>query len=164
VTTELLRLRIDDDERFVPCAGLASLAEVLREQVQVTSVKVGCAEGYCGSCTVIVDDQPVLACLTPAITCEGKSVRTLDSPGELAGLQEALQQQLCERDAVQCGMCTPGIVALISSLIGQGEIESEEDIAPALAGSICRCSGYARIVDAVQHVLTSSLGKQKDSA
>lgn len=155
MTTELLKLTLDDDERFVPCSGLASLADVLREHVQVTSIKIGCAEGYCGSCTVIVDDEPVLACLTPAITCDGKSIRTLDGPGKLADIQGELQQQLCERDAVQCGMCTPGIVALMSALIAQGEIQSSSDIAPSLVGSICRCSGYSRIVEAVEHVAMS---------
>ena len=153
MTTELLKLAVNDDERLIPCTGLASLADVLRDELHITSVKVGCAEGYCGSCTVLVDDQPVLACLTPALTCEGKAIRTVDASGPLADLQEALQRRFCELDAVHCGMCTPGIVTTMSALIAGGEIRHRSDITDALVGSICRCSGYSRIVDAIDHVL-----------
>ena len=153
MTTQLLRLLVNDDERMIPCTGLASLADALREELHITSVKIGCSEGYCGSCTVLVDNEPVLACLTPAMICEGKAIRTVDSPGSIAEIQTALQQQLCDLDAVQCGMCTPGIVTVMSALIAGGEIRNRSDITNALVGSICRCSGYSRIVDAIDHVL-----------
>jgi carbon-monoxide dehydrogenase small subunit len=149
---ELVALDVNGDVRYVPITGLQSLADVLRQEVHLTCVKVGCAEGYCGSCTVLLDGEPVVSCLMPAIACEGRQVRTVDEPGELSGLQADLQRELCESDAVQCGMCIPGIVTLMSALIHQGEIRSAADISPALVGSICRCSGYARIVDAVERV------------
>lgn len=153
MTTQLLKLLVNDDERLIPCTGLASLADALRDELHITSVKIGCSEGYCGSCTVLVDNEPVLACLTPAMTCEGKTIRTVDAPGSLADIQEALQQQLCDLDAVQCGMCTPGIVTVMSALIANGQVRNRSDIPDALVGSICRCSGYSRIVDAIDHVL-----------
>lgn len=149
---ELVPLDVNDDVRYVPMTGLQSLAEVLRHEVHLTSVKIGCAEGYCGSCTVLVDDQPTIACLTPAIACEGRRIRTVDDPGTQADLHRALQGALCEGDAVQCGMCIPGIVTVASALIAQGRIRTEADIAPALVGNICRCSGYLRIVAAIEQV------------
>ena len=148
----MVELTVNGDPRYVPCSGLVSLATVLRDELQLTSVKVGCAEGYCGSCTVRVDGEPILACLMPAVMCDGRSVQTLDEPSDLSALQSALQQELCDTDAVQCGMCIPGIVALASSLIAQGEIRTAHDVPDALVGSICRCSGYTRIIDAIARV------------
>lgn len=148
----MIEMTVNTDPRYVPCSGLASLASVLRDELHLTSVKVGCAEGYCGSCTVRVDGEPILACLMPAIMCDGRSVQTLDEPSDLSELQSALQRELCDTDAVQCGMCIPGIVTLASSLIAQGEIRTAEDVPGALVGSICRCSGYTRIVAAIARV------------
>lgn len=148
----MVELTVNGDPRYVPCSGLVSLATVLRDELHLTSVKVGCAEGYCGSCTVRVDGEPILACLMPAVMCDGRSVQTLDEPSDLWALQSALQQELCDTDAVQCGMCIPGIVTLASSLIAQGEIRTAHDVPDALVGSICRCSGYTRIIDAIARV------------
>lgn len=158
---ELVQIDLNDDRRYLPCTGMASLAEVLREEAHLTSVKIGCAEGACGSCTVILDGEPVLACLTPALACDGRSVQTIDGPGALANVQQALQAALCDADAVQCGMCIPGIVVLVSALVEQGEIRTAGDIPSALVGSICRCSGYARIVSAIERVLVSTLPSHK---
>lgn len=155
---QLLTVTIDNDERVISCQGLVSLAEVLHDDLHCTSVKIGCAEGYCGSCTVLVEDEPVLACLTPAVLCDGKSIRIVDVPDEVATIQSALRRALCDTDAVQCGMCTPGIVTLVSALIKEGELTKASEIAPALEGSICRCSGYARIVEAIESVLVARGG------
>lgn len=150
---ELIEVTVNGDVHYVPCSGLTSLAEVIRDDMHITSVKIGCGEGYCGSCTVLVDGEPMVSCLLPAVMCDGRTIQTIDEPGSLEELQMALQRELYEADAIQCGMCIPGIVVLVSSLIELGEIQKSSDITPALVGSICRCSGYSRIVSAIERVL-----------
>jgi carbon-monoxide dehydrogenase small subunit len=160
---DMIEVVVNDDLRYLPCSGLMSLAEALRDELHLTSVKIGCSEGTCGSCSVILDGEPVLACLTPAAACDGRSVRTVDGPGELEHLQRELREALCEADAVQCGMCIPGIVVLASALIAQGEIRTSDDIPRALVGSICRCSGYTRIVSAIEQVLVSQPSERRST-
>jgi aerobic carbon-monoxide dehydrogenase small subunit len=127
---------------------MTSLASVLREQLALTGTKVACAEGFCGSCTVLVDGQPVAACLLPIAHVAGHTVRTvegLDVDGRLSPVQQALEAA----DAVQCGMCFPGIVISLTALLERTPRPAAEQIHDALVGNICRCTGYERVVGAV---------------
>ena len=125
------------------------LIDILREDLSLTGTKEGCGEGECGACTVLLDGKPVLACLTVAIQLPGREVLTIEGlarKGELSALQTAF----VEETAIQCGYCTPGMIMSAKALLTKNPDPEEEDIRMALAGNICRCSGYHQIIRAVQ--------------
>lgn len=124
------------------------LVEVLREMLGLSGTKDGCEQGTCGACTVLLDDRPVLACMTPAVECDGKAVRTIEglAQGEkLTGLQQAFLDQ----GAVQCGFCTPGMMMSATALLERSAKPTVDEIKKALEGNLCRCTGYNAIVAAV---------------
>ncbi len=126
----------------------ARLIDVLRNDLGLTGTKEGCAEGECGACTIVIDGAAVNACLVFAAQVQGKSVLTvegLSSAGEL----NALQKKFIETGAVQCGFCTPGILMSATALLARSPRPSQQQIRQALAGNLCRCTGYAAIVEAV---------------
>jgi carbon-monoxide dehydrogenase small subunit len=127
---------------------LTALARVLREELYLTGTKTACSEGFCGSCTVLVDDAPAVSCLMPVGMAAGRAVRTVESlappGGDLAPLQQAMQ----DSDAVQCGMCFPGVLMTLTAVLERGGRPSEAEVRAALVGNICRCTGYERIVAA----------------
>lgn len=125
------------------------LIDLLRDTFGLKGVKEGCSEGECGACTVLLDDEPVCSCIVPAFQANGKRVLTvegLEKNGEL----DALQQAFLTCDAIQCGFCTPGMLMAAKALLIKNPSPTEEEIKKALAGNICRCTGYAPIVKAVQ--------------
>jgi len=126
-----------------------TLLEVLREDLHLTGAKESCGEGACGSCTVLLDGAPVRSCLLLAIEAEGREVTTIEglaAGGKLHPLQEAF----VEHHAIQCGFCTPGMILTAKALLDAVPEPTEEEIRRALSGNICRCTGYAKIVDAVK--------------
>jgi carbon-monoxide dehydrogenase small subunit len=125
------------------------LLDTLRERLGLTGSKKGCDMGSCGSCTVIVDDIPVLGCLTPTVRCHGKSILTIEGVAE-RGTLHPVQKHLVEKGAIQCGFCTPGIVMTTIAFLKREADPSEHDIREALSGNLCRCTGYAKIVAAVK--------------
>jgi carbon-monoxide dehydrogenase small subunit len=125
-----------------------SLLDLLRDGLHLTGTKEGCVEGECGACTVLVDGRPVDACLYAAHAADGRSVRTIEGVGT-AAQPSPLQQAMVEAGAVQCGFCTPGFVMTLTALLECTPHPSEHEIRQALAGNICRCTGYSQIVDAV---------------
>ncbi len=127
----------------------ARLLDVLRDQLGLTGTKEGCAEGECGACTVIVDGRAVNSCVMLAVQARGKEVLTVEGlahDGEL----DLLQQKFVEYGAVQCGYCTPGMLMSAKALLMGNPVPSEQDIRIALAGNLCRCTGYSAIVGAVK--------------
>ena len=126
-----------------------TLLEVLREKLNMKGVKKGCGEGECGSCTVLLDGQPVVSCLLPAAKVANRNVLTIEGvskDGKLHPIQEAFM----EAGAVQCGFCTPGMILSAKALLDQCPSPSTEDIRTALSGNICRCTGYVQIQEAVK--------------
>jgi len=126
-----------------------TLLEVLREDLHLTGAKESCGEGACGTCTVLLDGAPVRSCLLLAIEAEGREVTTIEglaAGGKLHPLQEAF----VEHHAIQCGFCTPGMILTAKALLDAVPEPTEEEIRRALSGNICRCTGYAKIVDAVK--------------
>jgi 4-hydroxybenzoyl-CoA reductase subunit gamma len=126
------------------------LLDYLREIVGLTGTKTGCDGGECGACTVLVDDKPVLSCLTLAATCEGKRVDTVESLAPGGGLS-SVQRGFHEKLGAQCGYCTPGLIMASEGLLRRNPHPSESDIRAALGSNICRCTGYVKIIEAVQH-------------
>jgi carbon-monoxide dehydrogenase small subunit len=129
--------------------GLRPLARVLREDLGLTGTKVGCYEGRCGACTVIVDGQSVVSCLYPLALSAGAEVRTVEGLAGDDGTLSPLQEAILETGGVQCGISTPGVLMTLTSLLEANPAPTEEEIRTALAGNVCRCTGYQKIVDAV---------------
>jgi carbon-monoxide dehydrogenase small subunit len=125
------------------------LVDVLRDRLGLTGTKKGCGTGDCGACTVLMDGRPVNACLVLAVAAEGSSLTTIE--GLSAGGQlHPLQRAFVEQGAVQCGYCTPGMLLAAKALLDAKPHPTEEDIRMGLAGNLCRCTGYGRIIAAVQ--------------
>ena len=130
--------------------GRLLLADFLREHLELTGTHVGCEHGVCGTCTVLVDGLPARACLMLAVQASGASVETVESLAR-GGELHPLQQAFWETHALQCGFCTPGILmTLVHALRERPGLEDEAEIREALAGTLCRCTGYQNIVDAVR--------------
>jgi 4-hydroxybenzoyl-CoA reductase subunit gamma len=152
----ILRLRVNGRWREdAVVADNQLLVDYLREVVRLTGTKTGCDGGECGACTVLVDDEPVLACITLASRCEGRSVETIDglaAPGRLNRLQRAFHEKL----GTQCGYCTPGMIMAAEALLRRNPNPSEQDIRGALSGNLCRCTGYVKIIESVRSAVEAS--------
>jgi carbon-monoxide dehydrogenase small subunit len=144
-------LRVNGDEHEVLVAPDATLVTVLRDQLGLTGTKRGCNQGVCGSCTVLVDGAAVRGCLTLAALVEGREVVTIEGLRHDRVAAQVIRA-LVERSAVQCGFCTPGMVASLTDLLQSHPAPSAEDIREGISGNICRCTGYRKIVEAVQGV------------
>ena len=126
-----------------------TLLEVLREDLRLTGTKHGCELGECGTCTVLVDGQPVLSCLLLPVQLEGRRITTVEGMATGSTLHP-LQEAFAELGAAQCGYCTPGILLVAKALLEANPRPSRDEAREALAGNLCRCTGYAKILDAVE--------------
>ncbi len=124
------------------------LATVIREQLELKGTKIGCGNGECGACTVHVDGEAVCSCLYPAYRAQGRSITTIEGIAQNNALS-AVQDAFVRCGAVQCGFCTSGMIMSASALLAQKPTPSEAEISQALAGNICRCTGYRQIIDAI---------------
>ena len=149
-----LLLRINGEAVPVLAALHDTLLTVLRERLHLTAAKRGCNQGVCGACTVSIDAQPMRACLSLAHNCEGAEVRTLEGLNESVRMK-ALQDAFAEAGAFQCGFCTPGMLVSADALLEQNAAPDEAAIRSALSGNLCRCTGYVKIVLAVQTAAAS---------
>jgi aerobic carbon-monoxide dehydrogenase small subunit len=140
-------LVVNGEERRSICDSMTPLIDVLRDEFFLTGAKAVCREGFCGACTVLVDGRPVMSCLVPVGTIGGGEVRTVESLGSADELSP-VQQVMEEHDVVQCGMCFPGIVMVLTSFFAERPRAGRDEIRAALVGNICRCTGYERVVDA----------------
>jgi 4-hydroxybenzoyl-CoA reductase subunit gamma len=145
----LLRLSVNGRQREDAVAENALLVEYLRDVVGLTGVKTGCDGGECGACTVLVDGEAVPSCLTLAVRCDGRHVETIEGLVK-DGRPNPLQRAFHERLGTQCGFCTPGMIMSAEALLRRNPAPTEADIRAALSGNLCRCTGYVKIVEAVQ--------------
>lgn len=148
--TQRISLRVNGVDEEVYVEPWWSLADVLREQLGLTGVKVGCDKGQCGSCTVIVDGEAIKSCLFLAIKARGKDVLTIEGLAGKNGELHPLQEAFMEYFAVQCGYCTPGMIMAAKALLDENPGATEDEIRSGLSGNLCRCTGYVKIVEAVR--------------
>ena len=145
----LLRLRLNGRWREDAVAEKQMLVDYLREVVHLTGVKSGCDGGECGACTVLVDGEAVPSCITLAVRCEGRHVETVEGLATQVQISK-LQQAFHEKLGTQCGFCTPGMIMAAEALLRRNPKPSEKEIRAALAGNLCRCTGYVKIIESVQ--------------
>jgi carbon-monoxide dehydrogenase small subunit len=144
-----LRLSVNGEGREVLAPVHHTLLEVLREDLGLMGTKHGCELGECGTCAVLLDGRPVLSCLTLPVECEGVAIRTVEGMAEGPRLHP-LQQAFAELGAAQCGYCTPGFLLTAEALLKDRAKPTREEITAALAGNLCRCTGYLKIFEAVE--------------
>lgn len=143
-----MTLTVNGKRRSYRGAPFKRLIDVLREEFGLTGTKEGCGEGECGACTVLLDGQPVNSCLIPVCQAEGRKVRTVEGLGDVKRLSP-LQKCFLEHGGAQCGICTPGMLIAAQAYIQAGGKAQAGAVRRALAGNLCRCTGYQHIVDAV---------------
>ncbi|MBF8293864.1 MAG: aldehyde oxidase [Bacteroidetes bacterium] len=144
----LITLNVNGQQHQLAVEPQWTLAQILREELQLTGTKIGCDTGECGACTVLANGKPILSCLTLAATVEGIDIQTIEGLARKGNLHP-LQESFLAHGGFQCGFCTPGMILTAKSAIHKGEASSEEAIREQLSGSLCRCTGYQKIVDAV---------------
>ena len=147
-TKQLVSTTINGEPHQFLCEARQSLLEALRDEVGLTGCKEGCNNGNCGACSVLLDGQPVNSCLVFGLEVDGKEITTIEGIAQ-GGELHALQQCFLEGAALQCGICTPGFIVTAKALLDQNPGASEEEIRFQLAGNLCRCTGYDKIIRAV---------------
>ncbi len=148
-STELLRFRLNGQPVETPCPAPRILLDLVREDLELTGTKRGCDLGTCGCCTVLVDGRPTLSCLTLARLVEGRDVTTIEGLSPAQGLSP-VQAAFVAHGATQCGFCTPGFVVTATALLKEHPHPSREEIVRGLSGNLCRCTGYTKIIEAVE--------------
>ena len=127
-----------------------TLLYLVREVLELTGTKLGCGYGECGACTVIMDGQAVNACLVPVLEAEGRNVTTIEGLVQPDGQLHPLQRTFIDHGAVQCGFCTPGMIMSAKALLDENQSPTDEEVKESIAGNLCRCTGYVKIIEAVK--------------
>jgi 4-hydroxybenzoyl-CoA reductase subunit gamma len=155
MTKRLLRITVNGRSREDAVADHRLLLEYLRDDLGLTGTKRGCDGGECGACTVLIDGAPRLACITLAARCDGAEVETIEALA-VNGRMSRLQQAFHEKLGTQCGFCTPGMIMAAEALLRANSAPDEAQIREALSGNLCRCTGYVKIIEAVQAASAAS--------
>lgn len=158
-----ITLRVNGDVIELAVDPWQTLVEVLREDLNLTGTKVGCQTGDCGACTVLLDGQSVSSCLTLAVEADGRDIVTIEGVAPSGEDLHVVQEAFVKSGAIQCGYCTPGMVMSALNLLSHNPHPTEEEIRRGLSGNLCRCTGYNRIVEAIDMAAEemSSPGKEK---
>ncbi len=146
-----LTMTVNDRQVAVEIEADELLVDVLRDRLGLTGTKIGCNEGECGACTVIMDGEPVLSCLVPALRAQGREITTIEGLSHGDTLHP-LQRAFVEHGAVQCGYCIPGFIMSAKALLDVNPRPNRDEIKEAIAGNLCRCTGYVKIIEAIEAV------------
>ena len=157
-SAQLVTLDVNGHERELRIEPRVSLLDALREHLGLSGSKKGCDQGTCGACTVWVDGRRVLACLTLAVTCEGRQITTIEGLSA-AGELHPMQAAFIDNDAFQCGYCTPGQIMSAVALLAEGHTADDREIAEWMSGNICRCAAYPNIRAAIRQVRDATGGE-----
>ncbi len=150
-TKRMINLTVNGERHQLYVENNETLVEVLREKIGLTGTKVGCNQGECGACTVLIDGESIVACMTLAIEYEGKSILTIEGLEDpRTGELDPVQQAFVENFGVQCGFCSPGMVMSAKALLMKNPAPSQKEIREGIQGNLCRCTGYQQIVESVQ--------------
>lgn len=144
----LIALRVNGESYEVAVDPWRTLLEVLRENLMLTGAKNACNRGDCGACTVLMDGKPVVSCLTLAVEAQGKEILTIEGLAR-DGQLHPLQKSFIEHGAIQCGFCTPGTILSAKALLDRNPQPTEEEVREGISGNLCRCTGYAKIIEAI---------------
>lgn len=150
-----LRFNTNGISRDIDVPPMKRLLDVLREDLHLTGTKEGCGEGECGACSVIVDGEVINSCLVPVCQVSGSAILTVEGLAR-DGRLDPVQQAFLECGGAQCGICTPGMLIAARSLLDQNVRPTRDEIKEAIAGNLCRCTGYIKIIDAIEHAASSS--------
>jgi carbon-monoxide dehydrogenase small subunit len=157
----LIHLHVNGESREVAVSPDQLLVDVLRDDLALTGTKKGCGTGDCGACTVLLGGRPVPSCLVLAVDVSGQDVLTIEGLAT-NGVLHPLQQAFIDHWAIQCGFCTPGMILSAVALLGRNPCPSEEEVRQAIAGNLCRCTGYAQIVEAIMCVANAPCAAPRD--
>ena len=152
-----ISFHVNGEPQTVSVPATTTLLELLRDRLHLTGTKEGCGIGECGACTVLLDGAPVTACLILAVEADGSTIETIE--GETSnGQLSILQQAFIDAGAVQCGFCTPGMIMSARGLLRRNPEPTDEEIIEAIAGNLCRCTGYEAILTAIRHAADQQTG------
>jgi aerobic carbon-monoxide dehydrogenase small subunit len=146
-----INLRVNGEAVAARVETRKTLVDFLRDELSLTGTHVGCEHGVCGACTVLLDGEVIRGCLLFAVQCDGAAVETIEGLSDSGAIND-LQRAFQDRNALQCGYCTPGVLISANDLLAQGGVPSRDTIREHLAGNYCRCTGYQAIVDAIEAV------------
>jgi carbon-monoxide dehydrogenase small subunit len=149
--TRIIDLNVNDESREADVRPSDTLLDTLRDDFQLTGAKRGCNQGVCGACTVLIDGLAVRSCLSLSVNCTGRDIRTVEGLMR-DGVLDPVQQAFVDAGAIQCGFCMSGMVLSTKALLNENPTPTIDEIRAAIAGNICRCSGYVKIVDAIRMV------------
>ncbi|MFN2127438.1 MAG: (2Fe-2S)-binding protein [Anaerolineales bacterium] len=156
----LITLKVNGQEYTVAADSSRTLNEVLREDLNLTGTKLGCSDGDCGACTVLLDGQSVSSCLTLAVSVEGKEITTVEGLAPSGEELHPIQEAFIEKGAIQCGFCTAGMEMSALNLLSKNSSPTEKEIRTAISGNLCRCTGYYKIVEAIDSAAEKMRDKQ----
>jgi len=146
---EILQFIVNKKEVSIEVEPGVMLVDILREDLKLIGTKIGCREGECGACTILLDSKPVNSCMIPALKAQGSNILTIEGIGDEIQPHQ-LQSLFAEEGAIQCGYCTPGFIMSGIALLTKNPNPSDQDIREAISGNLCRCTGYTRIVQAIK--------------
>jgi carbon-monoxide dehydrogenase small subunit len=147
--SRVIELTVNEEPREFLAAPGTTLLSALRDTLGLTAAKRGCGQGTCGTCTVLLDGQPVMSCLVPVETVDGASVATLEGVAGEDGALDEIQAAFLEGFATQCGFCTSGMIMAAEGLLAENPDPSRDDVIRAISGNVCRCTGYESIINAI---------------